>query len=88
MARDLGKDLEELDNFFNLNYRTDHGFARSIEFTTYSNSYVRILKEAIDKINFGLFDSDTRIDEIVNTDSDNPKEYRKYVLRVDFDMNY
>jgi len=81
----LDKDLEELINFFNFHKKTKESFADKIHFETGSNSYVRILKENIEKQNFPAYDVNCVIDEIVNSDSEVFRTYRKYILTVNFE---
>ncbi len=78
MRYNLEKDLEKVDFFFNL------PFASKLTFEINSNSYVRVLKEAIDKKgekSFAGYDVYTDIGVVVDFETQNIT----YKLNVAFD---
>jgi len=83
MKYDLGRDLEEVDNFFILRSERHDSFLSKLTFEIKSNLYVRVLKEAIDRKGrtFPGYDIYTDIFEMFNSDTGE----RKYGLEVTFD---
>jgi hypothetical protein len=81
MKYDLEKDLEKVDLFFNLRKGSREGFISKLTFEINSNSYVRVLQEAIEKKFIPGYDIITDIKMIINSD----KKDIKYGLNVYFD---
>jgi len=80
----LKRDLEETISFFD----NENNFCRELEFITMSNSYVRILDEAIKKMSFPGYNVYTGINQIINCEIKNnfsEKTRREYKLTVSFD---
>jgi hypothetical protein len=84
MKYSLEDDLKKVDLFFNMRAETHHGFVSKLTFDINSNSYVRILEEAIGKKSFVGYKIYTDIDMVVDSETDKIK----YKLNVAFDRTY
>jgi hypothetical protein len=84
MKYNLEKDLEKVEFFFNMRAETHEGFVSKLIFDINSNSYVRILQEAIDKKSFAGYKIYTDIEMVVNSETNKIN----YKLNVSFDRIY